>query len=347
MAIAALSEGAQALIVAVTLLNAVIFYATLRARSGPRKTASVDRDRLREIERALRAATASMDGRQDVCEAALRVYEAESVQIWEPEGLDLVATGSAGTVPRQRRLAGARAHANEATLKRDLQRATGALYVEVEPIRRETETVGLLAVGWRRYHAETSDETRFLFGVLVAQAAIAIERARLIPALAEQARTDALTGLPNRRTLEHDLPLELARARRGGVPACLALLDLDYFKPFNDQHGHQAGDALLRQVAAAWRPAVRETDLLVRLGGDEFAVVLPDCDVPAAEVVLTRMRAAMPAGHSMSAGVAQWELGEPQESLIGRADHALYAAKAAGRGRTMVAPGSAQAQLPQ
>jgi len=265
------------------------------------------------------------------------------VQLWEREGNDLVATAFAGRSPGGRRLPGKGPSAETpASLHRDIQRATGALYVEVEPIKRDDETVGLLALGWRRYHGEVSDETRFLFGVLMAQAAIALERARLIPALAEQARTDALTGLPNRRTLEHELPLELARSRRASVPTCLAMLDLDFFKTYNDQHGHQAGDALLRQVAAAWRPAVRETDLLVRLGGDEFAVVLPDCDVPAADVVVSRMRAAMPPGHGVSAGLALWEFNEPLESLIGRADHALYAAKAAGRGRTLVAPGSAQ-----
>ena len=94
-------------------------------------------------------------------------------------------------------------------------------------------------------------------------------------------------------------------------------------------------DALLRELTAAWRAVLRASDLLSRLGGDEFAVLLPDCDVPGAEAIVTRLQAAMPGraeGVGCSVGLVRWEPGEDAGELLARADVALYAAKAAGRG---------------
>jgi Diguanylate cyclase, GGDEF domain/CHASE domain len=90
------------------------------------------------------------------------------------------------------------------------------------------------------------------------------------------ARTDSLTGVPNRRAWDEELPRELARAARSGQPVCVALLDLDHFKQYNDRHGHQAGDRFLKEAAAAWQAVVRRTDVVARYGGEEFAILLPD-----------------------------------------------------------------------
>lgn len=164
------------------------------------------------------------------------------------------------------------------------------------------------------------------------------ERRRLLAELEVLATTDPLTGLPNRRSWDHELDREIARARRHGDPLTLALLDLDRFKAFNDTHGHAAGDALLTDAAAAWRAVLRETDVLARFGGDEFALALPECGEERATEALERLAAATPAGQSVSVGLATWVPGEDAEALCARADGALYAAKQAGRGRIRASP---------
>jgi diguanylate cyclase (GGDEF)-like protein len=151
------------------------------------------------------------------------------------------------------------------------------------------------------------------------------------------ARTDSLTGVPNRRAWDEELPRELARAARSGQPVCVALLDLDHFKRYNDRHGHQAGDRLLKEAAAAWQAAVRKTDLVARYGGEEFAILLPDCGLADAVEIAGRLRTAQPEG-TCSLGVAQWDGREDVTTLVARADRALYAAKEAGRDRVRADP---------
>jgi diguanylate cyclase (GGDEF)-like protein/PAS domain S-box-containing protein len=153
--------------------------------------------------------------------------------------------------------------------------------------------------------------------------------------LRDLARTDPLTGLANRRLWDERLAVELPRAARSGLPLCVAALDLDRFKPYNDRYGHQAGDTLLRELTTGWHGLLRASDLLSRLGGDEFAVLLPDCSVDCAETIVGRLQEAMPGeadGVRCSVGLVVWVPGEPPEVLLARADAALYAAKAAGRG---------------
>ena len=110
--------------------------------------------------------------------------------------------------------------------------------------------------------------------MLAAETAMALERSDLLARLEESARTDDLTGLLNRRAWEEELPREMARARRQQHPLCVAMLDLDFFKNYNDERGHQAGDRLLKQSAAAWVAELRASDTLARYGGEEFTVVL-------------------------------------------------------------------------
>jgi diguanylate cyclase (GGDEF)-like protein/PAS domain S-box-containing protein len=159
------------------------------------------------------------------------------------------------------------------------------------------------------------------------------ERENLLTEVEALARSDALTGLPNRRALDEQLPREMARARRAESGLCLAIVDIDHFKAFNDSNGHLAGDVLLRECAIAWDSALRGEDTIVRFGGEEFLIVLPDTEPRQAAEIVERLRAVTPGGQTCSAGLARWDLAESAEDLVGRADIALYRAKAAGRDR--------------
>ena len=165
------------------------------------------------------------------------------------------------------------------------------------------------------------------------------DRFSLMSSLTRLALTDQLTGLPNRRAWEDALMRELARSRRSGDPVCIAVIDLDEFKAFNDEHGHQAGDRVLTETARAWRQQLRASDILARYGGEEFAALIPAWPVDRAVEVVERVRTATPGGLTASAGVASWDGAESGAELFGRADAALYEAKQLGRNRTVAANG--------
>jgi diguanylate cyclase (GGDEF)-like protein len=152
--------------------------------------------------------------------------------------------------------------------------------------------------------------------------------------LAAMARTDGLTGVPNRRSWDMELPRALTDARVDGRPVCVGLLDLDHFKTFNDTYGHPAGDALLKQAATAWRSTLPAGAVLARYGGEEFAVLLRGHTWQQAYAVLEVLRAVTPLQQSFSAGLVRWDGGEEPAALLARADEQLYEAKRAGRGRT-------------
>jgi diguanylate cyclase (GGDEF)-like protein len=147
------------------------------------------------------------------------------------------------------------------------------------------------------------------------------------------AHADGLTGVPNRRAWDEALGREVAAARRAGTPLVVGLIDLDFFKKFNDTYGHQAGDMLLTEAAAAWRARLREADLLARYGGEEFGVIVTGLPVAEALAVVERLRAGTPSGQTFSAGLARWDGRESPEELVRRADLALYRAKETGRDR--------------
>ena len=163
------------------------------------------------------------------------------------------------------------------------------------------------------------------------------DRSQLIDRLQRLSMTDELTGLPNRRGWNEALERELARAQRNDEPLCLALLDMDRFKAFNDAHGHPAGDAVLRDTAQKWKRLLRLSDVLARYGGEEFALLFPAWPIDHAVAVVDRLRAATPGGLTASAGLAAWRSGDSQEQLIDRADRALYEAKRGGRDQTVTA----------
>jgi diguanylate cyclase (GGDEF)-like protein/PAS domain S-box-containing protein len=163
------------------------------------------------------------------------------------------------------------------------------------------------------------------------------EREELLGKVRDMATHDSLTGLPNRRVLEEQLPREMARARRSRSPLCVALIDIDHFKSYNDTHGHLAGDEVLRECARAWDDSLRGEDTIVRFGGEEFLVLLPDIAPEEAAEVVERLRERTPMGQTCSAGLASWDFVESDEDLLGRADAALYLAKAGGRDQLALA----------
>ncbi|MCE9526236.1 MAG: GGDEF domain-containing protein [Planctomycetales bacterium] len=165
-------------------------------------------------------------------------------------------------------------------------------------------------------------------------------QSRQMEAHAFEARTDALTQVANRRSFDDVLARRIEDQQRRGLATSVMLLDVDHFKKFNDTHGHQAGDEVLRHVASVLRKQADADDLVARYGGEEFAVVFSTM-LPTARAVAERARAAIGKtairfeGRDLrvaaSAGIAELQPGEDQLALIKRADSALYAAKNGGR----------------
>ena len=174
----------------------------------------------------------------------------------------------------------------------------------------------------------------------LAQANARLEEANAL--LEHLAAHDALTGLANYRRSQEALAAAIHTARRYRHELVVAVVDLDHFKAVNDTHGHRAGDEALVGFAAMLRDGTRAVDTCGRMGGEEFDVVMPETGVIEAEVLLGRLRAACRerpmtssgARLTFSAGVAQFDHDDTPETLLGRADAALYRAKAAGRDRT-------------
>jgi diguanylate cyclase (GGDEF)-like protein len=156
---------------------------------------------------------------------------------------------------------------------------------------------------------------------------------------AEESRIDALTGLANRRGLEERLQEEIARAIRYGHPFSMLMIDLDDFKVVNDRFGHAAGDRALESVAAVIQESIRTIDIASRFGGEEFVVLLPETALSGAAVVAERIQSGVVAGpaphpFTVSIGVAEWDSRAPsRETLLDRADMALYRAKRSGKNR--------------
>jgi diguanylate cyclase (GGDEF)-like protein/PAS domain S-box-containing protein len=189
---------------------------------------------------------------------------------------------------------------------------------------------------WLRWSSTLAPDESLIYGRatdVTELKRIESERENLLTEVKILASRDALTGLPNRRTLDEQLPREMARARRAGAPLCLAIVDIDHFKAYNDSHGHLAGDVMLRNCAEAWDSELRGEDTILRFGGEEFLVLLPETPLERAAEIVERLRAATPVLLTCSAGLACWDSAESIDDLLERADMALYAAKGSGRDR--------------
>lgn len=324
---------------------------------------------LAAVAAASRAVLSDPAPRQAICGAARDVTDALAVALLEVRGDRLAVTAADGSL--EARLLDRDLSDADSLLVRvfrsgqpvlvsdvgahaltDLPEATAAICLPVfaprEPGKHvggqdtdgtdEPSVVGVLAVALTFVPERGTLQLLDVLEILAREAALAIDRSDLRERLQQQARTDGLTGLTNRRVWDEELPRELARAARAGTALTVVMLDLDNFKAYNDTHGHAGGDALLRAAAGAWSARLRETDLLARYGGEEFAAALAGCDLPAAISLVDALRGGIPAGCTASAGLAVWDGAEDSDALLARADAALYAAKSSGRDRTSVAP---------
>jgi diguanylate cyclase (GGDEF)-like protein len=306
--------------------------------------------RVAEVAHQLAGVSDTATARPALCAATAQVTRADGVALWEPtpDGSALTLTASSGWAPTDCLIpfAGPPAGGPQAfttgkatsTLDRGDGVCPGACLWH--PVVRESASVAVLATYWKSPNALDDPAVLALIDLLAAEAAVTLERVGLLERLETVARTDELTGLPNRRAWQEELPRELARAGRLAQPLCVAMLDLDHFKQYNDERGHQAGDRLLKEVAGAWSSELRATDILARYGGEEFALALPGCGMEDAFAVVERLRTAIPGGESCSAGIARWDGDETAVDLLERADAALYDAKRRGRDQTFIAGGA-------
>lgn len=177
-----------------------------------------------------------------------------------------------------------------------------------------------------------------------------------VACLVAEARTDTLTNLANRRSFDEDLARRFDQWKRHQIPLSLVMVDVDCFKRLNDQHGHQTGDDVLRVLAGVLRKTLREMDLAARFGGEEFAVLLPGTRLKDATTVAERLRASVAkesfrcGGHDLrvtvSLGLASVLTDDGAQTLVKRADDALYAAKNAGRNRAFLHDGTNAIAIP-
>jgi diguanylate cyclase (GGDEF)-like protein len=222
----------------------------------------------------------------------------------------------------------------------------GLHHVVVVPFVLEEQLVGALAFEYGARRGRVHRVERRLVATAqqaVAQAAMALARAILLARLRTAAETDGLTEVANRRMFDATLEREAAQSRRTGESFAVGLVDLDFFKSLNDQHGHLVGDDVLRRAARALRETCREGDLAARYGGEEFAVIFTHVTADQAAVAAERVRAAIeraggPVAVTASVGVATFpDHASDSRELLSLADAALYLAKSSGRNRVVVA----------
>jgi diguanylate cyclase (GGDEF)-like protein/PAS domain S-box-containing protein len=299
------------------------------------------------------------DPRPVVLDSLQRLARASSVLLFEPVGDDrLVVTATSGEavsmagVELSLRDRSALAHVwrtgqpmfvsevgSHPLANRRLAEVSGASSLQLQPVGLDGELHGVLAILWDGDVADrgVSAVERSVVEVLAAETGAALTGERLRRRLEELSIRDPLTGLLNRRGWDGEIAAMRSRCARGASPLTLAIVDLDHFKAYNDNHGHQAGDDLLAGFAARAREVLRETDSLARWGGEEFALALPDCQGSQAAEILSRVRTAVPGAETCSVGYALLGPDETTAQCLARADVALYRAKRLGRDRVEAA----------
>lgn len=218
------------------------------------------------------------------------------------------------------------------------------------PLHYKREVLGVANFGRGRVASFTENDLR-IFGLVANQIALAIANARLYSKTRELAIRDDLTGLFNRRHFQEVLHIEWKRAVRFRRALTVLMIDVDFFKSFNDTHGHLFGDQVLRRIAELLHRNVREVDTLARFGGEEFVVLLPDTDRAGALHVAEKLRQLVERERfpipgedkhqalTISLGIAGYPDDAPQmDDLIDHADIALYDAKDSGRNRVVCYP---------
>lgn len=219
----------------------------------------------------------------------------------------------------------------------------------VFPLISENDIIGCV-VAHSTIDKLTDDEINYI-DELTKQSAITIERANVYSEILKNATMDALTGLNNRRQFEIRLKEEYSSANRQNTPLCAIMIDIDYFKKFNDTYGHAVGDTVLKTTAGVIKEQLREYDIPSRYGGEEFCVLLPQTGVDEARIVAERLRSAVEnkkieikekneqikhISVTISVGLAELDVRDMADDLYMKADRALYQAKENGRNRVVV-----------
>jgi diguanylate cyclase len=207
----------------------------------------------------------------------------------------------------------------------------------LEKLMKDTNVMQIDIVRSREAMIQQTDE------VSSAQEKIVKLQAELTQ-LSEKVSIDQLTGVLNRRGLDEAMVREIARAQRGGK-LCVALLDIDNFKHFNDNYGHYVGDIALQHLAKVIQETLRPTDIAARFGGEEFVILLPDTSIEQAVETISRLQRALTKQFflgnnerlliTFSAGVSLFKENEEQVAVLNRADQAMYLAKKTGKNRVM------------
>jgi diguanylate cyclase (GGDEF)-like protein len=217
------------------------------------------------------------------------------------------------------------------------------------PLVAQGSSLGVLHVACEPIGESLSEARQRLAETVAGHLGLGLANVQLREILRSQSIHDPLTGLFNRRYMEETLEREVHRARRGRQPMAILMMDVDGFKHQNDAFGHDAGDAVLRQMAGLFQGKLRREDIACRYGGEEFALVLPDASLESAARRAEQLRVAvkeMRVPHNdlvlgpitISIGVAAFpDHGENAAGLLKAADAALYEAKGAGRDRVSVA----------
>lgn len=212
-------------------------------------------------------------------------------------------------------------------------------------VHREKTVAGIRYLEWRGHVIRDEEgQIREVVGV----ARDVTERVETMARLQEQAQTDYLTGLYNRRYFMEQGQIELARARRYGKPLSIFMIDIDHFKKINDTYGHNFGDLVLQRLSIRMRESLRTIDIIGRLGGEEFAVLLPETELRGALEVAERLRDSvarinveraegMPVNFTISIGVASIKDDTNLDTLLSQADQAMYEAKQTGRNKVNAA----------
>jgi diguanylate cyclase (GGDEF)-like protein len=333
-------------------VSAIIGFATQQLVASVRRQASEARDRERMLEQLGDVVHRLFDSphpRIDVCQSAKSISNATIALLYEPalggdgllctavtqrESVALHKRADAGSAVQEafdtRRPVLVNSDVETRVGNRDSWIATGRpRSVLYQPLTRHGVVQGVLVVGWGD-EVQAGGTHTTIASLLAHEAAAVIARADMLDNLADEAQTDPLTGLPNRRAWD----AHVKRLHSEGSQFVIAMIDFDHFKRFNDTYGHPAGDRLLKATTAAWRDQLRTGDLLARLGGEEFGLLLRDCDPQIATEVTERLRRNVSDNWTCSAGIAVGLSGESVDEIIARADAALYEAKAAGRDRT-------------
>jgi diguanylate cyclase (GGDEF)-like protein len=337
-------------------VSSIIGLATQRLVEAVRERAAEARRReqtLEELTVVVRGLFDSEDARTDVCGAAKTIGEASVAVLYEPVqgGEAMRPTAFAGVEDDEDEFGEVEISLEQPSAVREVLHTGRSLLITekagarvgsvelweasgkpesvlYEPLLHKAETIGVLVVGWPGPVRADGSRVRVV-ELLAHEATAVLTRADTLSELSDQASTDPLTGLPNRRAWD----ARLAEALDESASFTVAMLDFDLFKDYNDTYGHPAGDRLLKETAAMWREHLRGGDLLARLGGEEFGLLLFNCNPDCAIDVLERLRAAVYHDRTCSVGFAVHQSEESAEQVMARVDAALYEAKESGRDR--------------